>query len=497
MKVRISVFLFLLLQAVFSLSDAVSPTCLAQKRVAASAKNVGLEERIRRVENGLLPAVIVKGEPAAAMNIADRLQFYKTPGVSVAVINNGKIEWARGYGVLEKGGTAPVTAETLFQAASISKPVAAMGAMRLVQDKKLNLDEDVNKKLGSWKIPENEFTKEQKVTLRGLLSHSNSLTVHGFGGYSSDTKPPTLVQILDGTPPANSKPIRVDGAPYKTWRYAGGGYVVMQMLVENVTREPYPAFMEKAVLEKIGMKRSTYEQPLPRELWDSAARGHKADGEKVKGNWNTYPEMTAAGLWTTPSDLARFAIEIQKSIAGKSNKVLSAKTTNEMLAPQIGGWGLGPELTGQDGSKRFGHGGSNAGFQCLMVAYFGTGQGAVVMTNSDQGGGVAGEVMRSIAREYGWLDYLSKERVVVPLEPKIYGDYAGKYQLTPEATLTIVNEDGKLSLQGAGQLFPASETEFFLKTVAAEIVFVRDAMGKVNGLILRQGKREMSAKRID
>ncbi len=502
MKTRTSLFLSLFILTVLSLGIAgiFSPVGFAQKRVPASAQNYSLDERIRRVENGLLAPVIIKGEPSAAMKLADRMQFYKTPGVSVAVINNGKIEWARGYGVLEAGINKPVTTETLFQAASISKPVAAFAALRLVQENKLNLDEDVNKKLVSWKVPENDFTKEQKITLRELLSHSASLTVHGFEGYSSDKQAPTLLQILDGTTPANSKPIRVDGAPNKEFRYAGGGYVIMQELATGITGKPFAVFMQETIFKKLGMTRSTYQQPLPKEFWDSAAVGHRRDGEKVKGNWNTYPEMAAAGLWTTPSDLARFAIEIQKSKAGQSNKVLSVKMVNEMLTPQVGGWGLGPELQGENESKRFAHGGANEGYRCVMVAYTGAGQGAVVMTNSDNGGALAAEIMRSIAKEYGWLDYLPKEKVIVPVDPKIYDDYVGQYQLAPNFIIAVTNENGKLMAQPTGQpkneLFAESETDFFLKAVDAQIKFVKDAEGKVTGLVLRQGKRETPAQKI-
>jgi CubicO group peptidase (beta-lactamase class C family) len=330
MKPRTSVFLFLFILIVVSLSVAGTfpPTGFAQQRVPASTQNSDLDERIRRVENGLLPPILIKGEPVAAIELARRMQFFKTPGVSIAVINNGRIEWARGYGFLEAGGNSPVTPETLFQAASISKPVAAMAVLRLVQENRLNLEEDVNKKLVSWKVPENEFTKERKVTLRGLLSHSASITVSGFNGYSSDKQVPTLLQILNGTTPANSKPIRVDGLLNKEFRYAGGGYIIMQQLLEDVTGKPFPALMQKTILGKLGMTHSSYLQPLPKELWDSAAIGHGTNGEKLKGNWNTYPEMAAAGLWTTPSDLARFAIDIQKSKAGKSDAVLSAKMVN-------------------------------------------------------------------------------------------------------------------------------------------------------------------------
>lgn len=442
----------------------------------------------------------IKGEPNIKMKLADRMQFYKVPGVSVAVINNGKIEWAKGYGVQETGGHKSVTLETLFQAASISKAIAAMAMLRLVQENKLNLDENVNAKLISWKVPENDFTKEQKVTLRGLLSHSASITVSGLGGYATKERVPSLLQILDGAIPANSMPIRVDGVPNKDFRYSGGGYIIVQKLAEDVTQKPFPTFMQEEVLEKINMTHSTYRQPLPKELWTSAAVGHKSDGAKIEGNWYIHPEMAAAGLWTTPSDLARFAIEIQKSKSGRSNIVLSVEMVNEMLKPQIGGWGLGLDLRGKNQSARFGHAGANEGYKCLMVAYNDNGQGAVVMTNSDNGIAVAEEIMRSIAKEYGWLEYLPKEKVIVSVEPKIYDSYAGQYQIAPNFIITIANEKGKLIGQATGQpkseLLPESEIKFFLKESETEIKFIKNTQGEVTGLVSRERDRDMFIPKI-
>ncbi len=464
-------------------------------------KPPSVTERIRRVENGLLPQVLVKGQPVTPMNLADRMQFYKTPGLSVAVVNNGKIEWARGYGVRETGGSEAVTAETLFQAASISKPVAAMAALRLVQQGRLNLDEDVNQKLISWKVPENEFTTVKKVRLREVLSHSAGLTVHGFGGYASDAPVPTLLQLLDGVKPANSAPIRVDIAPGTKWRYAGGGYEVMQQLLLDVTGKPFPVLMQETVLKKIGRKHSTYVQPLPKERWPEVAVGHRPDGTKVKGNWHTYPELAAAGLWTTPTDLARFAIEIQRSLTGKSNRVLSQEMVKQMLTPQVGGFGLGLGLAGEGGSARFSHGGANEGYRCVLVAYKNTGQGAVVMTNSDRGSSVADELLRSIAKEYGWVDFLPKEKVLAQVDPKIYDSYAGQYELAPNFILTITAEDGRLMGQASGQpkleLFPESETRFFGTAVSVELTFVKDATGQVTHLILRQGGQDTTARKIN
>jgi len=421
------------------------------------------------------------------MKLADRMRFYKTPGVSIAIINNGAIEWANGYGVREAGGSNPVTTETLFQAASISKPVAAVGALRLVDKSKLNLDEDSNRKLVSWKVPDNEFTKEKKVTLRGLLSHSAGLTVHGFAGYAADATAPTLLQVLNGQTPANSAAIRVDTIPGAKWRYSGGGFTILQQLIIDITRRPFPEFMRETVLRPTGMTHSTYEQPLPQSLWEQAAAGHQPDGGVVKGKWHVYPEMAAAGLWTTPSDLARFVIELQKSKAGKSNKVLSQQTTGQMLTPQIEGWGLGLAVEGTGRAARFSHGGANEGFRCQFIAYTETGQGAVVMTNSDNGGQLAREILIGIAKEYGWPEYAPKEKVLASVDPKILDAYAGQYEVAPGINL-IVTKEGDHLIGAAGgrriELFPESEDKFFAVTTDLQIQFVRDDKAGVTHLLI-------------
>jgi len=176
--------------------------------------------------------------------------------VSIALINDGRIEWARGYGTLEAAGKATVTPETLFQAASISKSLTAMVTLRLVEQGKLDLDSDVNKRLVSWKVPENEFTKEQKVTVRRLLAHTAGVTVPGFLGYEVGETLPTLRQILDGEKPANSAPIRVDMTPGGKFRYAGGGYVILQQLIMDVSGKSFPELMQKTLLHQLGAART-------------------------------------------------------------------------------------------------------------------------------------------------------------------------------------------------------------------------------------------------
>jgi CubicO group peptidase (beta-lactamase class C family) len=363
-------------------------------------------------------------------------------GLSLAIIQDGRID-ARAYGVTSRGGPQ-VKTTTLFQAGSISKPVAAVGALKLVEQGTLSLDEDVNAKLKSWKVPENEFTQTQKVTLRRLLSHTAGLTVHGFPGYDVKERMPSTVQVLDGA--GNTAPVRVNVVPGSISRYSGGGYTVMQLLVSDVTGKSFDQFMGEAVLGPIGMSRSTYQQPLPPELATHTASGHLADRSAVAGKWHVYPEMAAAGLWTTPTDLAKFAIEVQQSLAGKSNKVLSQAMTRQQLTEQMNNYGLGLGLSGSGASRTFGHNGRDQGFDALMRTFAETGHGLVVMINANDNSGMMNRIVEAVARKYDWPGRSSPapaatKRIpaTIPLEA-----LTGRYELTNNNMLTLVVHNGSL-----------------------------------------------------
>jgi CubicO group peptidase (beta-lactamase class C family) len=359
-----------------------------------------LEQRIHRVDVGLVALDRSQGEAPIPASLIDRMRHYNVPGVSIAVIENEKIDWARGYGLAEARTTRNVDTNTLFQAASISKPVAAMAALHFVEEGKLSLDEDVNRKLRSWKVPENEYTQSEKVTVRRILSHTAGFTVHGFAGYTISEQLPTLLDILDGRKPANSDPIRVDFTPGSKMRYSGGGFCVLRQVLIDLTGKTFPVVMQETVLNKLGMTHSTYDQPLPKSMNEYAASGHGPDGLPLTGRWLVYPEMAPDGLWTTPSDLAIFVIEVLKSREGKSNRVLSEAMTRQMLTPQMDGMGLGV-FTNQAASP-FYHGGDNSGFLCLLVGFADSGKGAVIMTNSDNATNLTVEIVHSIAGEYGF-----------------------------------------------------------------------------------------------
>jgi CubicO group peptidase (beta-lactamase class C family) len=330
------------------------------------------------------------------------MAYYHVPGVSIAVIAEGRIEWARAYGVAEAGGTHAVDTTTLFQAASISKVVTTTAALRLVEQHRLDLDRDVNERLTGWKVPASPYTREQKVTLRRIFTHTGGLTVGGFAGYEPGQPLPTLIQVLDGAPPANSPPIRTDTVPGSIQRYSGGGFVVAQLAIAEAYGRPFDQALEALVLRPAGMVHSTFAQPLPAALEARAASGHGADGSVIPGRWRVHPEQAPAGLWSTPSDLARLAIALQRAAAGENASLLSPELAREMLSPQVGPSGLGFVVLGDGDQRIFRHSGSNAGFRARMVAFVHGGRGAVVMTNGDGGSDLIDEIFESIARVYHW-----------------------------------------------------------------------------------------------
>ena len=419
--------------------------------------------------------------------------------LSLAIIQDGKIE-ARAYGVTSRGG-APVTTDTLFQAGSISKPVAAMGALKLVEQGVLSLGEDVNGKLKSWKVPENEFTRTEKVTLRGLLSHTAGLTVHGFPGYDVTEKMPSVVEVLDGK--GNTEAVRVNVVPGNLARYSGGGYTVMQLLVADVTGKPFHQYMSESVLAPLGMTSSTYQQPLPANRAALTASGHYADRSPVSGKWHVYPEMAAAGLWTTPTDLARFAIEIQQSLAGKSNKGLSQAMTREQLTDvKQSNYGLGLGLSGTGAARTFGHNGRDEGFDAMMLAFAETGQGLVVMINANDNSGMMNRISAAVGRKYHWPPRAGSAAAAtkgmapdMPLEI-----VTGRYELSNNNMLTLAAAGASLFTDVDG--LPDEEFVFIggnrFGSTQRNVSFgiARDSTGAVSGLAWMASGTERTIPRI-
>lgn len=473
--------------------------CVLASASSLTARAADVEEHIRHIQDHLLPPVLVEAEPSGGTPLAVRMQALHVPAVSIAVIHGGKLEWARGFGVTGPSGSA-VTPQTLFQAASISKPVTALAVLHLVQAGSLDLDTDVNRYLKSWKLPPSELSAQHPVTLRELLTHTAGITVHGFPGYVAGEPVPTLTQVLDGAAPANSPPIRVDTAPGSLWRYSGGGYVIVQKLLEDTTGQPFEQLLRDSVLKPIGMNDSSYEQPLPPNRATQVALPVRPNGQPVKGGPHIYPERSAAGLWTTPSDLARYAIAVQQALAGRSTQVINAATAQAMLTPGMNHQGLGPQVPGSPAHPYFEHGGANEGYRCELMAYE-SGDGAVIMTSSDAGDRLIPEILRTIAHEYGWPDFQPAVRHLGNADPQELDRLTGSYRMALGFTMTFTREGTRLLVQIPGQMrveeFPQTPSEYFSRIVDARLSFTLDAQGPASGVVLHQNGQDIPGTRMD
>ena len=428
-----------------------------------------LDSRISRIENGLIARLQIKGSPKEYFNLDERLAELGIPGLSVAFASNGEIEWARAYGMADVSDNKPMTTGSYLLAGSISKPLAAVRSLQLVEDEVFNLDDDVNDYLTSWQVPDNEFTVTEKVTLRRILNHTAGLTVWGFPGYDKGDEIPSIVDVLDGK--GNTDPVRVFRQPGEAWQYSGGGYTVMQLAIEDTEDVDFAQSMKENVLEPMRMPGSTYENPLPNELHGIAATGYRENGDEVEGKWPIYPEMAAAGLWTTPSELIQYGIEIQRILQSGQDGILSYKTVSEMLDAESDTHGLGPSV--QD--HTFGHGGADEGFRAQLFAWKDQPYAVAVMVNSDNGK-VIRELLLSIANEYGLPGIVPVVREIAEMPPEDLQKFAGRYELAETDVFDIAVDGSRLKFSGVNfdytaWLYPQSNHVFFGSETGSLLTF--------------------------
>ena len=335
------------------------------------------------------------GVAAEKIDLAAAMRTLHVPSVDVALIDSGRLAWSHTF------GTAPDNA--LYQAASLSKLVTAVAALRLVDRGLLALDRNVNDDLTGWRVPENEFTRGHPVTLRQLLSMTAGVGVPGYLGYAPGQKLPTLPQILDGAPPANSPPVRVEAIPGSRYAYSGGGYEIVQALIEATTKMKFQDALENLLLRPADMPNSYFLQPLPAKLVPRAATGHNASGDELPGGWRIVPALAAGGLWSSSVDLAHLLIAIERAYRGESDALLARATVEAMMTQQNGGpYGLGAAVVGSGESRVLMKRGQNVGYQSYMLLFPETGQGIVVLTGSDLGTTWATALIRRAAAAYKW-----------------------------------------------------------------------------------------------
>ncbi|HYD11458.1 MAG TPA: serine hydrolase domain-containing protein [Allosphingosinicella sp.] len=393
----------------------------AQLTSAAGATRPDFADNLRR-------AITVSGQENVRFRLADRMAHYLVPAVSVAIIQDCRIVELRAFGTAAPG--RPANSRTLFQAGSLSKTFTAVAALRLVEQGRLSLDVDVRPLLTSWRLPDSPLLEGRTVTLRGLLSHTAGINQEGGNGYVRGARLPSLREILDGSPPANTDPIRVIAAPGTAWHYSGGGYYITQALMQDVSSSDFPQLMARLVIRPLGLRDSHFSQPLDRRLEPRAATAAGPDGTPLAGGWRVNPELAAGGLWTTPGDIARLLIAIARSVRGERGGILTRQLAAQFMTRGPGNWGLGVDLGRLGSAPHFGHTGHNIGFVSEYVMYPDSCQGAVVMTNADQGGWLASEILSAIGEAYGWPNRTPPVvQAAIPLTDRISQRFVGTWRL--------------------------------------------------------------------
>jgi CubicO group peptidase (beta-lactamase class C family) len=462
------------------------------------------DPRIAEVENSLMPYVPVAG--LKGYNLLDRMRYHRVPGVSIAVIQDYKIAWAKAYGLADTLTGRPVTTKTPFSAGSISKLVAAVAALKLVEEGKMDLDKPINAYLTSWKLAENDFTRRTPVTLRMLLSHRGGTSQSAYFGFTPDKKPlPSVVDILSGKPGTESRPVVVNSEPNREFRYSGGGYLVVQQAMMDVTGQDFASFVKNAVFRKLGMTRSTFAQPLPERLTTDASWAYSGNAW-FKGKPYVYPQQAAAGLYTTPTDLASLLIALQNSLRGKPG-LLSPATVRAMVTPLarvsdgfyredigVGAFLLQQANNHDDGSVYFGHNGVNAGFLADAWGSVAGGNGVVILLNDDGGASeLSKEIRRAVAKVYGWTNFLPQPLVLRSLPDSLLNAYVGRYRRGADEVVAIRRE-GKFLLEtinGGGDILgvPIAPDTIALTDYTAKAYFSRGPTGRVDSLRLEWDQR--------
>ncbi|WP_262694568.1 serine hydrolase domain-containing protein [Kordiimonas aquimaris] len=459
-------------------------TCIV---ISAQAFATTVDEA-RQIAVDLQPRIRIEGHPPELSTLKERMAHYNVPGVSIAFMKNHKVAWTYTEGVIDKVTNRPVDEHTVFQAASISKPVFATTLMRYRAEHGLDLDADVNTLLTSWKLPEHKWQASSPVTLRRLLSHSAGTTVHGFRGYTAGENVPTLTGVLNGTPPANSAAVVVDIEPGTKFRYSGGGTTLAQLALQDVSGEALASMAKRYIFEPLNMRRSAYAQPLNADLSANAAVPYNSSGEPVPGGAHTYATMAAAGLWTTPSDLLRLAGAIQRAHNGSDQSFLSQTTTSEILTRQSDQVGVGFFLNNKGEVTSFSHGGANEGFRANLFAHTETGDGVAVMTNGDNGGALIAEILTRISELYNWQERKPVIKTLVELTSEQLTSLAGTY-ITDDSDSheIIVTTEGETIVVNIGEFvvdqvfYPEGETAFFTMK-GASLTFRHNTDSKVISL---------------
>lgn len=440
-------------------------------------------DKINEIEHNITGRLLLNDDQPST--ILERMKKYKVKGMSIAVIHDYKIAWAKAYGWADEADKKLMTTETLFEPGSISKSLNAVGILKLAQEKKVDLNTDINTYLTSWKFPYDSLSRGKKITLAHILSHNAGLTVHGFPGHDIHGPIPTVLEVLDGKKPSFTPAVRSAYEPGLQFEYSGGGTTISQVLLTDVTKQNYDEWMYEHVLKPIGMETSFYSQPPPKEKQYLCASAYMSDGTPISNKFHVYPEQAAAGLWMTPSDLCQYIIDMQLAYQGKPSKVLSPEMVKLHLTPYNDGpTSLGSFIVDINGEKYFEHGARNDGFCGDFYGSLEGGNGVVIFLNSDDGTLIS-EVINSVAKAYQWKNFYHEplRKKSINMSDKLLKSYEGLY-LYDQTWSAIGKKDNKYHFYTNGRyvnMYFSTPTCFFNEEFPAVKTFLKDNKGKILG----------------
>ena len=458
------------------------------------------QKRIESVEKGLLEAVSIKGLKTKTKTLQEQIQYFRVPGVSIAVIDNYEIAWAKGYGNKQLGMVDPVSPETLFQAGTLTMALTAAGVLKAVDSGLIDLDGDIDAYLENWSIRTQSDAGAGRITPLSLLMHTAGISDQTFAGYPEGQELPDLTAILNGEKPASTPLI------WRRWpignepRFSQAGYLILQKIIADTSGLDFVSFINTNILSPAEMGLSLIAAQLAEDIRFQAASGHLREGQPLEGKWKGHPELAVSGLWTTASDLARFALTLISDARGLTSTLLSPASARRMLTPQLYNQGIAFTVDDSGDNLNFHLRGSADGFRGFLVAYPATGRGAVILTNSDNGQYLIEEILRALAAAYEWPHFKQQEKTLLRLDPSAYDQYVGRYEVNPDYILTITHEDYYLIIQPTGQaptrFYVENPTLFFSTSPYIQIQFFKDAAGNVDSLILRQAGNDIEAKKV-
>ena len=459
--------------------------------------------------SGLRPTILQAGQAAPQWSLQDRMAHHRVPGVAIAVLRDGKLVHSAGYGVREAGVRDAIDADTLFSVGSISKVVTAAATLRLVSEGKLALDRDINTYLTSWQLPA-ATQPGPAVSLRMLVSHTSGLGVHGFEDYLPGEPMPTLLQTLKGEAPAKNPPVRRVHPAGQRGDYSGGGVMVMQAVLEDVTGQPLETIARRQVFEPLRMQRSTFANPLPATA-GNIAKAHDGDGAvtALPRGWQSFPEQAASGLWTSANDLGAFVAALIGSYRDEG-QYLPRPVAAQMMTEVAPSWhGLGPRLDGAGATRIFHHGGSNDSYRGWIEGYLESGDGFVILTNGENGGALTTEIRNALSDAIGRGVNPPVRTLALDLHESLYADYAGVFVADLDVpmdhrreladffdveALQVKVADGQVLIGAVGRdrmssVLPLAPNRFASPDFdSLQVQFHRNAVGQVNALSIEHGE---------